>query len=193
MMKPKAQNENDTGMPEFLEDIIGTVRYKEPLEKLSEKVEVLSEYRVEKLNRLRIIEKEKASLEEPMQEAVYYLQQENRITKMQRLLYHYKRFETIKGVTEHMNKMNELDKDILDLTNKMKEVHDEKEEKRKIITERGKKWDNLQQQRDEAAGKFDIIRKHDESLHAELVETNKRRKANIASLKTVKFILLFSV
>lgn len=27
------------------------------------------------------------------------------------------------------------------------------------------------------------------NLHAELVETNKRRKANIASLKTVKFIL----
>ena len=59
--------------------------------------------------------------------------------------------------------------------------------------ERGKKWDNLQQQRDEVSGKFDTIWKHDESLHAELVETNKRRKANIASLKTVKFILLFSV
>lgn len=28
LMKPKAQTEHDTGMLEFLEDIIGTVRYK---------------------------------------------------------------------------------------------------------------------------------------------------------------------
>ena len=91
MMKPKAQNQNDNGVLEFFGDIIGTVHYKGSLEKLSEKVEVLSEYRVGKLNRLRIVEKEKASLGEPIQEAVQYLQQENRITRMQRLLYHYKR------------------------------------------------------------------------------------------------------
>ena len=56
------------------------------------------------------------------------------------------RFQTTKGVTEHMNKLNELDKELLDLANKMKEVHDEKEEKHKIIMERGKKWDNNLQQ-----------------------------------------------
>jgi len=27
-MKPKAENENDTGLLEFLEEIIGTLRYK---------------------------------------------------------------------------------------------------------------------------------------------------------------------
>lgn len=91
MMKPKAQNENDTGMLEFLEDIIGTVRYKEPLEKLSNKIELLSEHRVEKLNRLKIVEKEKAALEEPMQEAIQYLQLENAITKLQHQLYSYQR------------------------------------------------------------------------------------------------------
>lgn len=91
MMKPKAQNENDTGMLEYLEDIIGTFRYKEPLEKLSEKVEHLSDYRTEKLNRLRIVEKEKVALEEPMQEAVQYLKMENMVTKLQHQLYCYKR------------------------------------------------------------------------------------------------------
>lgn len=91
MMKPKAQNENDTGMLEFLEDIIGTVRYKEPLEKLSNKIELLSEYRMEKLNRLKIVEKERAALEEPMQEAIRYLQLENTITKQEHQLYSYQR------------------------------------------------------------------------------------------------------
>lgn len=28
MMKPKAENEHSTGMLEYLEDVIGTVRYK---------------------------------------------------------------------------------------------------------------------------------------------------------------------
>lgn len=76
-----------------------------------------------------------------------------------------------------------------ELINKMKEIHNDKEEKNKVIAQKNKVWDNLQKEKDEITTKFDKIRKHDESLHAELVETNKRRKANIASLKTVKFIL----
>lgn len=73
----------------------------------------------------------------------------------------------------------------------MKEVHDEKEQKNKVIKEENIAQDNLEKKKDEIVAEFNKIRKHDESLHAELVETNKRRKANITSLKTVKFILLF--
>lgn len=186
MMKPKAQNENDVGMLEFLEDIIGTVRYKEPLEKLAEKVEDLSNCRIEKLNRVRIVEKKKAALEEPMQEAVQYLQVENTITKIQHQLYHCNRFETIKEVSQQESRINELDKDLLNLMNKMKEVQNERKQKNDVIIEKSKKWNSLQQQKDEIVVKFDNIRKHDESLHAELVETNKRRKANMATLKTEK-------
>lgn len=91
MMKPKGQTDQDSGMLEFLEDIIGTVRYKEPLEKLSQNVEVLTERRVEKLNRLRLVESEKAALVEPMQDAVQFLKVENSITKLQHELYHCKK------------------------------------------------------------------------------------------------------
>ena len=90
-MKPKGQSEGDTGLLEFLEDIIGTVRYKEPLEKLNDKVELLTERRTEKLHRLRVVEKEKKDLEEPMQDALQYLKLENTITKYQHQLYHRKR------------------------------------------------------------------------------------------------------
>ncbi|KAF3423457.1 hypothetical protein E2986_10535 [Frieseomelitta varia] len=186
MMKPKAQNENDTGMLEFLEDIIGTVRYKEPLIKLSHKIEFLSEHRVEKLNRLKIVEKEKATLEEPMQKAIEYLQLENTIAKLQHQLYCCQRYETSKEIAQQENKLNEFDKDLSELKNKMKEVHDEKEQKNKVIKEENIARDTLQKKKDEIVAEFDKIRKHDESLHAELVETNKRRKANITSLKTEK-------
>ena len=49
-MKPKAQTEHDDGMLEFLEDIIGTSRFKEPIELLSKKVEELNEARGEKVS-----------------------------------------------------------------------------------------------------------------------------------------------
>ena len=48
-MKPKAPTEHDEGMLEFLEDIVGTSQYKEPLEELGKKVEHLNESRGEKV------------------------------------------------------------------------------------------------------------------------------------------------
>ena len=40
-MKPKALTEHDEGMLEFLEDIIGTSQYKDPIAELWDKVENL--------------------------------------------------------------------------------------------------------------------------------------------------------
>jgi structural maintenance of chromosome 4 len=63
LMKAKAGNEHEDGLLEYLEDIIGTTKYKEPIEQASLEVEGLSEERGEKMNRLRVVEREKASLE----------------------------------------------------------------------------------------------------------------------------------
>ncbi|XP_011138577.1 structural maintenance of chromosomes protein 4 isoform X2 [Harpegnathos saltator] len=186
MMKPKGQTEHDTGMLEYLEDIIGTFRYKEPLQKLNEKVEILTELRMEKLHRLRIVQKEKQALEEPMQKAVQYLKAENDIISLQHQLYHCQRHEAKKELAEHTAKNDTLDKELATLVNEMKSVHIQKEEKIKIIKEENKKWDELQQQKDDATAVFDKVRKEDESLHAELVETNKRRKAHMTHIKTEK-------
>lgn len=71
----------------------------------------------------------------------------------------------------------------------MSNVRKQKEEKIKIIKEKNKKWDVLQKQKDEATARFDEVRKKDELLHAEMVETNKRRKANSTLTKTVIILL----
>lgn len=49
MMKPKGQNEHDEGMLEYLEDIIGSGRLKEPIQTLCRRVEILNEQRGEKV------------------------------------------------------------------------------------------------------------------------------------------------
>ena len=49
MMKPKALTEHEDGMLEFLEDIIGSSRFMEPIEVLGRRVEELNELRGEKV------------------------------------------------------------------------------------------------------------------------------------------------
>ena len=50
LMKPKALTDHEDGMLEFLEDIIGSNRFKEPIDILGKRVETLSEFRVEKVD-----------------------------------------------------------------------------------------------------------------------------------------------
>lgn len=54
MMKPKAPSEHEDGMLEFLEDIIGSSRFKVPIEQLAKRVEELNELRGEKVDILII-------------------------------------------------------------------------------------------------------------------------------------------
>ena len=72
-MKPKAPTEHEDGLLEYLEDIIGTSKYKAPIDEALVEMERLAEDRGEKLNRLRIVEREKNALEEKKREAEDYL------------------------------------------------------------------------------------------------------------------------
>lgn len=90
MMKPKATNEHETGMLEYLEDIIGTTRFKKPLGQLEERVELLTEQKSDKLNRLKLIEDQIEELKKPMEEAVQFLTLENSISKSNNILIQHK-------------------------------------------------------------------------------------------------------
>jgi chromosome segregation ATPase len=76
-MKPKAPSEHEDGLLEYLEDIIGTSKYKEPIEEALLEMDRLQEDRAEKLNRLRIVEREKNALEDKKKEAEDYLRLQN--------------------------------------------------------------------------------------------------------------------
>jgi len=86
-MKPKAQTEHDDGLLEYLEDIIGTSDYKQPIEESAAEVETLNEVCVEKQNRVSIVEKERNGLESQKNAAVTYIQNENELAMKQATLY----------------------------------------------------------------------------------------------------------
>jgi structural maintenance of chromosome 4 len=74
-------------MLEFLEDIIGSSRFKDPIGTLKTRVDDLDEHRTEKLNRVKLVEKEKEELEKPKDEALGYLNDLNNTTKKTDVLY----------------------------------------------------------------------------------------------------------
>lgn len=63
----------------------------------------LDEFRSEKLNRVKLVEKEKDELEKPRNEALEYLNAENEITRKKNLLYQ-KYIMTFQGKIEETNK-----------------------------------------------------------------------------------------
>ncbi|KAF2129927.1 condensin subunit Cut3 [Dothidotthia symphoricarpi CBS 119687] len=86
-MKPKALTEHDDGLLEYLEDIIGTSKYKTPIEESAAEVDVLNETCMEKNNRVQHVEKEKSSLEEKKDKALSYIREENDLAAKRATLY----------------------------------------------------------------------------------------------------------
>ena len=86
-MKPKAANEHDDGLLEYLEDIIGTSKYKTPIEESAVETETLNEVCREKNGRVQHVEKEKSSLEGKKNAAVAYINDENELANKQAALW----------------------------------------------------------------------------------------------------------
>ncbi|KAI9654900.1 MAG: hypothetical protein M1831_005269 [Alyxoria varia] len=86
-MKPKAANEHEDGLLEYLEDIIGTSKYKSSIENSATETEALNEVCHEKNNRVQHVEKEKKSLEDKKSAALAYIKDENELAIKQSALW----------------------------------------------------------------------------------------------------------
>ena len=86
-MKPKAASEHDDGLLEYLEDIIGTSKYKTPIEESAGEVDTLNEVCTEKSARVQHVEKEKNGLEDKKNKALAFIKDENELAFKQSALY----------------------------------------------------------------------------------------------------------
>lgn len=103
-MKPKGVDSDD-GLLEYLEDIIGTAKYKTPIDGALLKYEELQESRSERLNRLRLVEKERDALEGKKKEIDEFLKLSNNLIKAQSTLYQFNIYEVFKKETEDKVKL----------------------------------------------------------------------------------------
>ncbi|KAF4453302.1 structural maintenance-chromosome 4 [Fusarium austroafricanum] len=107
-MKAKAGNEHEDGLLEYLEDIIGTSKYKTPIEESATEVETLNDVCMEKSGRVQHVEKEKNSLEDKKDKAIAYIRDENELAMKQSALYQlfiHKCNENVAVTEEAINQM----------------------------------------------------------------------------------------
>ena len=131
LMKPKSMGEHDTGMLEFLEDIIGSSRFQEPIELLKNAHGTLDDQRTEKLNRVKLVEKEKDELEGPRNAALDYLRLENQIMTKKNTIYQYYKFRSQKKIEElevDKKAYEEKCKEVLEKVDKITEEKKSREE-----------------------------------------------------------------
>ncbi|XP_055858458.1 structural maintenance of chromosomes protein 4 [Episyrphus balteatus] len=186
MMKPKGQTENECGMLEYLEDIVGTTRYKEPLVKINSRVEQLTEERTEKHNRCKLAEREMKDLEQPYNEAVEYLKLENQLTRTTNL-------QIQKYLSEKNKKLEEYTKEQEGIATELKE-HDaevvslktERLAKEKAMKEEMAQFEKLQKNVDQLKQNHEKALSDVTEVQTTMQATNKRRKQNKTQLEKLE-------
>ncbi|KAJ2357272.1 Structural maintenance of chromosomes protein 4, partial [Coemansia sp. RSA 2618] len=86
-MKAMGQSDGEVGLLEYLEDIIGTALYKGQIEEARKQVDELNGVRSERLHRVKIVEREKSSMEDKKNEALAFIKTENELTQKKSMLY----------------------------------------------------------------------------------------------------------
>ncbi|XP_029636692.1 structural maintenance of chromosomes protein 4 [Octopus sinensis] len=172
MMKPKAENEHSEGMLEFLEDIVGSSRFKEPIEIMSKRVETLNELRGEKLNRVKAVEKEKDNLEGAKNEAEEFLSTEDSITHLNNKLYQIYLNDCAANESKATASLKELQEKADEESKKMKTVTAEKLARSKEYDKTYKEYEALVKESDQLKEKFSKL----ESLDVKCREDMKHTK-----------------
>jgi len=110
MMKPKAATAGEEGLLEYLEDIIGSNRFVEQIEERSKVLDGLNEQRTEKVNRLKIAERERDNLSGSKSEAEKFMEKEREIRRKKNTLYQiyeHSAAQTAEQHAAHKNKASE--------------------------------------------------------------------------------------
>ncbi|CAD6999361.1 unnamed protein product [Ceratitis capitata] len=186
MMKPKGLTENECGMLEYMEDIVGTTRYKEPLVKINERVEQLTEERTQKHNRCKLAEREMKDLEQPYNEAIDYLRRENENTRTKNLRIQKYLSEKNKKLEEYKTEHETISAVLKEHDEATEKLKQEREEKEKLVREEMAQFDALRKKKEDIEKKWESAHKNFTEVQQTMDMTNKRRKQHKTQMEKLK-------
>ncbi|KAJ6499379.1 RecF/RecN/SMC [Mycena sanguinolenta] len=178
-MKPKGSTEHEDGLLEYLEDIIGTSSYVESISAAMAQIEVLQEERASKMQRLRIVEKEKDALEEKKREAESYLKLKNEKVRAESRLWQWYLWQAFLVEEQSLRKFKQYEKELEDEQEKYKDDVAHIELLRQDYEGRKKTYQEVQ---DVAAAAAQELADHEKKE----VEFKERRKHISAKAKKLK-------
>jgi structural maintenance of chromosome 4 len=161
MMKPKAASPHEEGLLEYLEDIIGSNKFVEQIETLSGAVDTLNEQRVDKVNRVKIAEREKEGLAGPMKEAQAFLEQEADIRSHQNILYQYYIYEASKNEKDATEKAGEIKEKLDYERKKLTDTKKQCAEMEKVYKSTNAEYDILYEEMQRTAEEFTAYERKD--------------------------------
>lgn len=176
MMKPKGQTEHDEGMLEYLEDIIGSCRLKEPILTLARRIELLNEQRGEKLNRVKLVEKEKNALEAEKNKAVEFLNLENDIFKHKSQLCQYYVHDLQKRVVDKEQEKDKILEDTKELTEKNATLSKETEKMNQELKNVEKKQNKINKYIETQKEKFTQLDLQDVEVREKIKHSKSKNK-----------------
>lgn len=151
MMKPKAQNKNETGLLEYLEEIIGSDQYVEAIENASRELETLSEEKRTKLDRLKVAKIEKDNLEASRNQAIDYLNKNKELCDKRSILHQILKQRIISKNKSTIEKEKELEEELMNIKTKIEELESQSkssnyENEKKMIKKVQQEYDKVKEE-----------------------------------------------
>ncbi|NXC47693.1 SMC4 protein, partial [Penelope pileata] len=197
MMKPKGQTEHDEGMLEYLEDLIGSARLRDPIQTLCHRVEALNEQRGEKLNRVKMVEKEKDALEADKNKAMEFLSLENKMFKEKNHICQYYIYDLQKRINDLETQKEKTQKETEDINEKSSKLADDMKTKNETLKALEEKIEKVTVLIEENKNKFTQLDlqdvkvreklKHAKSKAKKLDKQLQKEKEKVEELKNVPF------
>lgn len=178
LMKPKAppNQPNAYGMLEYLEDIIGSSRFKEPLAKLDIQIEKFSEEMTTASECAKIAFKDLANSKEAKMEAVNALKLENDIKRKRGHILMFDMHTMQEKLKDLEEDFSEIEAVLKEHTDKAAELEAEKEKLDSECKEKGGEHDRLQKLQTETKAKLDEFTAKDYFIHQKTTELTKKVK-----------------
>uniref|UniRef100_A0A8C0IDM7 Structural maintenance of chromosomes protein n=1 Tax=Bubo bubo TaxID=30461 RepID=A0A8C0IDM7_BUBBB len=176
MMKPKGQTEHDEGMLEYLEDLIGSARLKDPIKTLCRRVEILNEMRGEKLNRVKMVEKEKNALEADKNKAIEFLCLENKVFKEKNHICQYYIHDLKKRINDLEMQKGKINEETKVVNDKSSKLADEMKTKNNALKQLEKKLNKIAEFIEENKKKFTQLDLQDIKVREKLKHAKSRAK-----------------
>lgn len=174
-MKPKAMNENETGLLEYLEDIIGSNKYVEEIKTLERVLEDCNEKRIEQTNRVKASQHELRGLDEARKVAVDWIKKERKSLKLLTYRFFMDLGDGVKAYNEYMESINETREQV-------KIKREEKKEKfvknHALVAE----INNLHTQIDESEKREKELKKDFELLERQDIMINNEKKMKVSEI-----------
>uniref|UniRef100_A0AC34GQN4 Structural maintenance of chromosomes protein n=1 Tax=Panagrolaimus sp. ES5 TaxID=591445 RepID=A0AC34GQN4_9BILA len=168
MMKPKAEKENDKGLLEYLDDIIGTSRLRGEVIKLDNTVIAVDALRQKQLMKVQEYDKMKNKLLKPVREIVRIVLLDNKISHSKHRLLSIQIHNKNNSLEQSRIRKEEVDALLTQETEQLKQIVDGNTEAKAAVTKKTKELDEAQNSE----------RKQNEQLDREQMKL-KRNKLNL--------------